>query len=96
MSTSHVKLKLYTQPRCDYCDMMKMKLKEWGYDFEVVNIKEDVQALAFLRLRNHKTVPQLYWNGTHLNKVDTLQFTKDMLEEELDIDSYIGGVESFG
>ena len=73
-----------------------MKLKEWGYDFEVVNIKEDVQALAFLRLRNHKTVPQLYWNGTHLNKVDTLQFTKDMLEEELDMDSYIGGVESFG
>jgi glutaredoxin len=76
--------------------MMKMKLKEWGYDFEVVNIKEDAQALAFLRLRNHKTVPQLYWNGTHLNKVDTLQFTQDMLEEELDMDSYIGGVESFG
>ena len=72
-----------------------MKLKEWGYDFEVVNIKEDVQGLAFLRLKNHRTVPQLYWNGTHLNKVDTLQFTKEMLEEQLDWDNYVGGVEYF-
>lgn len=95
MSNS-VKLTLYTQPNCDFCDMMKMKLKEWGYSFDVVNIKEDVQAMAFLRLHNHKTVPQLYWNKTHLNKVDTLQFTKDMLEEQLDWDSYVGGVEEFG
>lgn len=95
MSNS-VKLTLYTQPNCDFCDMMKMKLKEWGYSFDVVNIKEDVQAMAFLRLHNHKTVPQLYWNGTHLNKVETLQFTKDMLEEQLDWDSYAGGVEYFG
>ena len=37
MSNS-IKLKLYTQPRCDYCDIMKMKLKEWGYDFEVAGL----------------------------------------------------------
>ena len=94
MSNS-IKLKLYTQPRCDYCDMMKMKLKEWGYDFEVVNIKEDVQGLAFLRLKNHRTVPQLYWNNVHLNKVETLDFTREMLEEELDYESYIGGPTEF-
>jgi len=90
-----ISLKLYTQPNCDYCDIMKIKLKEWGYDFEVINIKENPQALAFLRVNNHRTVPQLYWNNEHLNKVDTTLFTKDMLEEELDRDSYVGGVERF-
>jgi len=90
-----ISLKLYTQPNCDYCGVMMIKLKEWGYDFEVINIKENPQALAFLRVNNHKTVPQLYWNNTHLNKVDTTLFTKDMLEQELDRDSYVGGVERF-
>jgi glutaredoxin len=75
---------------------MKMKLKEWGYDFEVINIKENAQALAFLRLNNHRTVPQLYWNNTHLNPVDTLAFTQEILEDRLDRDSYAGGVERFG
>ena len=94
MSNS-IRLKLYTQPRCDYCDIMKMKLKEWGYNFDVVDIKDNAQALAFLRLKNHRTVPQLYWNNTHLNKVDTLEFTKEMLEEQLEWDNYVGGVENF-
>ena len=94
MSNS-IKLKLYTQPNCDYCDIMKIKLKEWNYDFDVVNIKENPQALAFLRLNNHRTVPQLYWNKTHLNKVETLEFTKEILEEQLELDDYVGGVENF-
>ena len=74
---------------------MKMKLSGWGYKFDVVNIKENVQAMAFLRMQNHKTVPQLYWNKTHLNKVETLDFTREMLEEELDYESYIGGPTEF-
>jgi len=73
-----------------------MKLSGWGYRYDVVNIKENVQALAFLRLNNHRTVPQLYWNKTHLNKVETLDFTREMLEEALDLDSYGGGVELWG
>ena len=90
------KLTLYTQHNCDYCEIMKMKLSGWGYRYDVVNIKENVQALAFLRLNNHRTVPQLYWNKTHLNKVETLDFTREMLEEALDLDSYGGGVELWG
>ena len=70
---------------------MKIKLKEWGYNFDVVNIKDDLQAMAFLRMQNHRTVPQLYWNKRHLNKVQTLDFTREMLEEELDYESYVGG-----
>jgi glutaredoxin len=94
MSNS-IKLTLYTQPLCDFCDIMKMKLKEWGYDFNVINVKDNPQALAFLRLEGHKTVPQLYYQRTHVNKVDTVKFTKQMLEEAIDPDNFSGGVENW-
>jgi len=93
--SSSIKLTLYTQPLCDFCDIMKMKLKEWGYDFDVIDIKGNPQALAFLRLEGHKTVPQLYYKKTHINKVDTLNFTKEILEEAIDPDNFIGGVENW-
>ena len=94
MSNS-VKLTLYTQNDCPYCVMMKNKLKEWGYDYTEVNISYELDKKAFLRENGHRTVPQVYWNNTHLNKVDTAELTQQMLEAELDYDNYVGGVESF-
>ena len=35
---------------------------ERGIDFEVINIKDNAQALAILRLKNLRTVPQI-WDG---------------------------------
>ena len=90
------RLTLYTQSNCEYCDIMKMKLSGWGYQFDVVNIQMRTEAKGFLKIAGHKTVPQLYWNKTHLNKVDTLEFTKELLEKEIDLDSYGGGVELWG
>ena len=49
-----------------------------------------------MKYQGHKTVPQLYWNKVHLNKVDTNDFTKKNLEEQLDLDNYAGGIEYFG
>jgi hypothetical protein len=48
-----------------------------------------------MKIAGHKTVPQLYWNKTHLNKVDTADFTQENLEEQLDYDNYVGGVEQW-
>jgi glutaredoxin 3 len=93
--SSSVKLTLYTQNDCPYCVMMKNKLKEWGYDYTEVNISYELDKKAFLRENGHRTVPQVYWNNTHLNKVDTAELTQKMLEAELDYDNYVGGVESF-
>ena len=90
-----VRLTLYTQPLCEFCDHMKLDLQRWGYRYDVVNIKENPEAKEFLRKQGHKTVPQLYWNKTHLNTVDTLAFTKELLEQNLDLDSYSGGVENW-
>ena len=93
--SSSVKITLYTQNDCPYCVMMKNKLKEWGYDYTEVNISYELDKKAFLRENGHRTVPQVYWNNTHLNKVDTAELTQKMLEAELDYDNYVGGVESF-
>tara|TARA_Y100001972_G_C7658375_1_gene331762 strand:+ start:326 stop:622 length:297 start_codon:yes stop_codon:yes gene_type:complete len=94
-SASQVKLTLYTQKDCVFCEIMKAKLTDWGYDFKVINISEDISKRAWLRLQNHRTVPQLYWNEKHLNKVETSQFTQEILEAELNYDDYIGGVENW-
>ena len=78
-------LTLYTQPNCVYCDMMKAKLDEWGYKYNVKNIKEDDNARAFIVLdEGHKTVPQLYYGNFNVNRgVHTEEFTQNILEERL-------------
>tara|TARA_Y100001938_G_C7757683_1_gene267057 strand:+ start:215 stop:502 length:288 start_codon:yes stop_codon:yes gene_type:complete len=92
MSNS-IKLTLYTQNLCGYCEVMKRNLNLWGYDYDIINVENNPQALSFLRLEGHKTVPQLYYKRTHINKVDTAVFTKEMLEEAIDPDNFSGGVE---
>jgi len=78
-------LTLYTQPNCVYCDMMKAKLDEWGYKYNVKNIQEDEAARAFIVLdERHKTVPQLYYGHFNVNRdVNTEEFTQNILEESL-------------
>lgn len=90
-----IKLNLYTQDDCPYCFVMKKKLTEWGYDFNEINISYDIDKKKFLKEEGHRTVPQVYWNKTHLNKVNTEDFTKEVLEAEIDFEKYQGGVENF-
>lgn len=91
------KLTVYTQDNCPYCVIMKKKLLSWGYNFEEINVSYDIDAKAFLKENNHRTVPQVYFEDKHLNKVETNKITKRMIEKELawDID-HDGGVEMFG
>ena len=49
-----------------------------------------------MKKNGHRTVPQLYWNETHLNKLPTTELTKEHIEAELEYDNYIGGVENWG
>jgi glutaredoxin len=76
-------LTLYTQPNCMYCDMMKAKLNEWGYKYNVKNIQEDDAAKAFIVLdRGHRTVPQLHYGRMNINHgVNTEDFTQSILEQ---------------
>ena len=74
---------------------MKKKLAEWDYRYREINVSYDLFAKEFMKERGHRTVPQLYWNNTHLNKVPTSELTKEHVESEIDYDNYIGGVESW-
>ena len=51
--SSSIKLTLYTQVDCVFCEIMKAKLDDWGYSYDVINISEDVSKRAWLRLQNH-------------------------------------------
>ena len=75
---------------------MKQKLLEWGFEYREVNLSYDLQGRSFMKEMKLRTVPQLFHDRTHLNKnVDTVDFTKQRLLEELDFDNYQGGVESW-
>jgi len=78
-------LRLYTKNNCSFCDLMKSKLKNWGYEYEVINIQEDEEAKAFIVLdEGHKTVPQLYYNNINVNRgIDTRDFNQFMLREAM-------------
>ena len=42
-------LTLYTQDRCNWCDRLKEKLKEWGHEYTEINIKNDQSAKDLMR-----------------------------------------------
>jgi glutaredoxin len=75
-----MKVFLYTQPMCPYCDIMKEMLNEAGVEYETYDIKERPAAKEFLYYEGHKTVPQLYVGSTHINKKPN---TRDYTAEEL-------------
>jgi glutaredoxin len=77
---------------------MSKKLDSWGVNYHIINISEDIEAKKFLKENNHRTVPQLYWNDIHLNKVDTEDFTRAILFKEVQLyhDMSDSGVENFG
>ena len=90
-----IKLTLYTQDDCFYCKEMKRKLVEWDFDFREINVSYDMFAKDFLKQKGHRTVQQLYWNNTHVNKVPTPELTYEHVVSELDYENYIGGVEDW-
>lgn len=91
-------IRLYTQNNCPYCVMMKDKLDSWGMKYEVINVSNDRDAKMFLKENGHRTVPQLYYRDVHLNKVDTVDFTKQIMFAEMMIayEENDSGVEMFG
>jgi glutaredoxin len=93
---SSINLTLYTQDDCGYCHLLKKKLAEWDFRYREINVSYDLFAKDFMREQGHRTVPQLYWNNTHLNKLPTTDLTKEHIVNELEYDNYIGGVEDWG
>lgn len=92
-----LRLTLYTQDGCGYCHIMKNKLNEWGFNFHEINISNDMFGKSFMKEKQLNSVPQLFHGREHLNKnISTHELTKNMLDDKLDYENYIGGVEHWG
>ena len=55
------KYKIYSKSGCIFCDAAMDLLEKNNIKFEEIKIDNDAQSLAFLRLKNLRTVPQI-WN----------------------------------
>jgi len=76
---------LFTQPQCPFCDIMKRMLDQTGLTYYTVNIKENEDALNFMKEKGHRTVPQLYVENIHINKkADTRDYTPEELYKLID------------
>ncbi len=76
-----MEVKLYTQPNCGFCDLIKEMLDKVNISYYTIDIKEDEIALAFMKEQGHRTVPQLYANDVHINtNPNTREYTPEELE----------------
>jgi glutaredoxin len=57
---------VYSKPNCPYCDRTKIWLENNDLPYQTINVFEDTTALEFIKSQGHKTVPQIYFNGTIL------------------------------
>lgn len=57
-------LTVYSKNHCPFCDQAKALLKRKDIAFEEVRIDEDATARQFIMEAGHRTVPQIYRNGT--------------------------------
>jgi glutaredoxin len=57
---------LYSKPACPYCDRAADYLNRNGFEYKKIDITEDADALEFIKSKGHRTVPQIYMEGTLL------------------------------
>ena len=53
---------LYSKPTCPYCDRAADYLNRNNFSFTKIDVTEDATALAFIKEKGHKTVPQIYFD----------------------------------
>lgn len=57
-------LKVYSKSNCPFCDKTKHLLTTKNINFETVNIEQDTDARQWLVEQGHRSVPQIYKNGS--------------------------------
>lgn len=59
-------LKVYSKANCPFCDQAKSLLKSKNITFEEVRVDLDAAAKDFIVAEGHRTVPQIYKDGSLL------------------------------
>lgn len=57
-------LTVYSKSNCPFCDKAKHLLTTKNINFETVNIEQDTDARQWLVEQGHRSVPQIYKNGS--------------------------------
>lgn len=57
-------LTVYSKTACAQCVQAKNYLKSKNIAFNEVNIEKDQEARDFIMGQGHRTVPQIYFNGS--------------------------------
>jgi len=76
-------LKLYTTNNCFYCKALKKNLKKWGYEFAEFNSTADPSVSKFMESYGHKTYPQLYYDGTDVQRGSSTELTQKLLTQRV-------------
>lgn len=57
-------LTIYSKPQCSFCDQAKAYLQQQAVEFTAIDITQDAEAMSFIKSEGHRTVPQIYKDGT--------------------------------
>ena len=57
-------IELYTKNHCPYCVQAKMQLNKMNIAFKEINIDSSPAAKEFVIAEGHRTMPQIYHNGS--------------------------------
>lgn len=64
---------IVTKPGCPFCKKAKALLVEKGYQFEEIELGQDISLTALKAIANATAVPQVYINGEHIGGSDKLE-----------------------
>ncbi len=62
--SSNTPLVVYTKSNCPNCVNAKNLLDSVGIEYTTIAVDDDPDALNFLRSEGHKSIPQLYKDGS--------------------------------
>jgi|TARA_B100001093_G_scaffold467279_1_gene486355 glutaredoxin 3 len=63
---------VYSKNMCGYCVQAKNWLKNKGVEFKEINIEEQPEAREFIIGEGHRTMPQIYIDGSSIGGYDKL------------------------
>lgn len=58
-----MKLTVYSKTVCPFCVNAKNYLKSKQIDFDEINVEDNEDAREFILSKQHRTVPQIYFQG---------------------------------
>ena len=73
---------VYTKDFCPFCVQAKKQLTDMGFEYEEINIETDAKTRNWLIEQGHRTMPQIYHNGTVLIEGGAQELAK-LTEDEI-------------